>query len=651
MPGENHAPEMGAVMTNLARSLGNGVGTLTSHDDWQSLVCMHDLNHPHGCCQAPAAELRRHARAVLEELPVHLRPRALQQYAGSSKLNTAERDLLRLLKAHGLMLPLGVSSFSSGPHRIAHIKLATWFRYQLNVANGRGLLGGFGCLDHEGHMCLRAYWEAFAKEQPTHAALALHAGQLHRVIPYALHLDEGRGLRKSAVMVLHAQTIFGAETSQRFRDRMQEWNAHLLSNEQQAQLMLESQFHNGRGSTFRTRMLYTCLPKAIYTKGNSHVFDKLMEVLGQECTDLLEDGLTVADGSKFWFALVAVKGDAPALVKAGGLIRNFQCLGNGICFECRAGEAGVPFEDCRAHPVYERTIFRVRPWINPSPLAMVPGNPEAPERLFHRDPFHVYKQCVGGAYVASSIVLISELGYFDIQGDNNFDALMARMFADFTHYVKHESGLGLVSHIKHFTRTNLHYPRAQSFPYARLKGGDIMLLTRWLRHLILHGPRSNVGNGGRTGNMMATALEQWHGPLLRNIATAAAGAIRFFHILHRHGLWLNRELGQDLGASALQFCSSYSALASGCFHQRLHRFSLVPSLHYYHHFYMDVKIKLQNRAATFLSSPSLANCEGDEDFIGKISRLSRHVHAAVTNSRTIDRYLVKLHFVLERGED
>ena len=116
------------------------------------------------------------------------------------------------------------------------------------------------------------------------------------------------------------------------------------------------------------------------------------------------------------------------------------------------------------------------------------------------------------------------------------------------------------------------------------------------------------------------------------------------------GAWLSREAALDLGDSCLAFCQAYSNLAQACFDHNLSHFSLVPSLHYFHHFYMDVRRHFADPAVAFMLSPAIANCEGDEDFIGKISRFSRHVHPVITIIRTIQRYLVRMHFVMEDGE-
>ena len=99
-----------------------------------------------------------------------------------------------------------------------------------------------------------------------------------------------------------------------------------------------------------------------------------------------------------------------------------------------AGSPTIPFEDCRKDPIYEGSIFRVRPWTTPPPLSYVPGCPEAPENLFQQDPFHVYKQSIGGSFVASAIVLLSDLGYYNTDGQNSFEKLMERMFEDLSFF-------------------------------------------------------------------------------------------------------------------------------------------------------------------------------------------------------------------------
>ena len=148
----------------------------------------------------------------------------------------------------GLSEKLPVQSLIVGAIRVRSIALKSWFRYLLNVRNGGQLFGGFSPWDGFASLCLKSFWEAFRKERPQHAVFELHNAHLHRCVPYCIHLDEGRGLRKSAVLVIHFQSIFGADTAPNFRaDFAFSWQDH-LGQEEASEIMLRNQFHNARGA-------------------------------------------------------------------------------------------------------------------------------------------------------------------------------------------------------------------------------------------------------------------------------------------------------------------------------------------------------------------------------------------------------------------
>ena len=157
----------------------------------------------HLFAKAAAAELRRHAKASMEDLPEHLQPAALRR-AAQGNTKSAERDLHRLFRSLQMVLPIQVSVFKSGPHAIHHLKISNWFRYMLKEHAER-VLGGFERRDPHASTCLRAFWIAARAEMGDHAIYELRDEELHRCIPFALHMDEGRGLRKSACLVSSAQ--------------------------------------------------------------------------------------------------------------------------------------------------------------------------------------------------------------------------------------------------------------------------------------------------------------------------------------------------------------------------------------------------------------------------------------------------------------
>ena len=159
-----------------------------------------------------------------------------------------------------------------------------------------------------------------------------------------------------------------------------------------------------------------------------------------------------------------------------------------------------------------------------------------------------------------------------------------------------------------------------------------------------------LGGARSSGNMIDNPLHASHAGFFRNISAASKAAAMFFRVIHNRGLWLTRDYGKQVKDAALQFAEAYSQLAMQCHTEGRARYSLVPSFHYWHHFYVDAKRQLRDPTRQHLLSPSIASCEADEDFIGKISQMSRHVHPGVTNARTIDRYLVRMHFVLNEND-
>ena len=109
----------------------------------------------------------------------------------------------------------------------------------------------------------------------------------------------------------------------------------------------------------------------------------------------------------------------------------------GICPECCAGRLQYPFEDIRRNPGWKSSIGTELPWAvgNESPLVQIPTQENAPHLFFRKDPFHIWKQSIGGHWIASSIVLLMDLKYF---GPGSVEYLMDVAYADYEYFVKKE---------------------------------------------------------------------------------------------------------------------------------------------------------------------------------------------------------------------
>lgn len=316
--------------------------------------------------------------------------------------------------------------------------------------------------------------------------------------------------------------------------------------------------------------------------------------------------------------------------------------------ECLAGRPECPYEDVSRNPRWESTISLVEPWDarSPSPLLGLPGQSFRPEQRFRKDPFHIFKQTIGGHYIASSVILLLDLSYWDRPGvPNNAEALLEYAHDDFAHFAKKEFTGKTIPHLKNFTKAIFHWPKVKSYPYARVKGSDVMLCIRWLLHLVLHGCLT-VGAPARPHvSLINQPLQPWHAPFLKQIAKGCQAALTFFNIMHSNGVWLSAELAKQMADASCEFCESYQALARLSHSHSLRRFHLEPSLHYFHHYGIDIRRHLDQHGRSLVLSPSVDGCEQDEDFVGKQARLSRHCHAATVTLRCIERYLIKVYFV------
>ena len=320
--------------------------------------------------------------------------------------------------------------------------------------------------------------------------------------------------------------------------------------------------------------------------------------------------------------------------------------------ECMAGLDEYPWEDVSRDPRWLCTEGLVNPWddASPSPLLAIPKRAYAPHTIFRKDPFHVFKQTIGGHFVASSVVLLLDLGYWHTPGFNaEASVLLELAYEDFNFFLKKEWPGKQVAHLKTYTKALLHWPRSNTFPYGRFKGSDCMLMIRWLRHFALHG-RWVRGSAERENvDLRQRPWLPFHAPLFQQIWRGASASLEFFKLLHTNGVFLCPSIAESMAECSFQFCQAYQSLAEQCHQLDLRRYHLEPSLHYFHHYYTDLMAKVRANHP-WVMSPACDNAESDEDFVGRLARLSRCCHAGSVTHRVIDRYLIKCYFSMT-GQD
>ena len=180
----------------------------------------------------------------------------------------------------------------------------------------------------------------------------------------------------------------------------------------------------------------------------------------------------------------------------------------------------------------------------------------------------------------------------------------------------------------------MNFSKYRHFPWINCKGSESVLLMMWLDcylGILLEKP----------------AKQQWHLQPLQAMRQTAQAGLTFVGIMHSHGLWLPRCCSELLMDSGLSFLRGYNFLATHCMDRRVTGFRLRPKLHSLGHIVFDTRVQLA-RGAQYTLSPAIALCEQNEDFIGRQSRTSRRVAAKTCSIRTIQRYLVKIRFLLQR---
>ena len=111
-----------------------------------------------------------------------------------------------------------------------------------------------------------------------------------------------------------------------------------------------------------------------------------------------------------------------------------------------------------------------------------------------------------------------------------------------------------------------------------------------------------------------------------------------FRMLYRCDLWLSAEEANQIGAAGITYLSNYCKLAKGCHGDQLPYFPLHPKLHALCHCFRTILIDAGSHG--FALNPLSDSVQQDEDFVGRLARISRRVETRTIATRTIQRYLV-----------
>ena len=461
------------------------------------------------------------------------------------------------------------------------------------------------------------FWERLQVEEPQHEIFGHNFVDFKNLVPLYVHGDGGRTYRRDELMVLQFQPILGlgSRASNPLKKVRSEPGINL------------------QGHSFATRFLTGVVPKSLY-KANPEHFDEFVRVAFEDLESLYYNGLWVRDDRLLRFVVLGIKGDLPFLSKAGHLTRTFMNIRKGpegpnskaltgCCWKCAAGSSAVPFEDLSSSPSWLGTQGPNNdlPWNTIPPfLEMVPHVLSDKGSFFKLDLLHIYHLGIGRDFAASSLCMA-----FDFVYEGSVPDKIANMNLDLKLFLK-ESRRQV--HFKLLTRDLLGYTSENVFPCGHWnKAFDTPVLIEFVSWLL---------------RKYDDALNSHRELLL--IAAACDAMSRFMRNLLKAGLWLGPAEASSCGEDGLYFLMSYGKLAELCYTANKCRYNMVPKLHCFHHICIDLAHKAS--LGIFQLNP-LSQCTfQDEDFIGRVSRLSRRVNPRRQCLRTIQRYLVATRYEL-----
>ena len=574
---------------------------------------------------------------------------ALGKQSSSSK--NPEELAQKACRKKGLSLPITPECMGhEGQEEIKtwYVAPQTWVEY--HMATHPELLTGLGPVEDN----LRSFWDVYRFGHPHHNVFSSPLqDRLQNVLPILLHGDEGRGAKKGKCLVLSIQSVLGSSPvgSSRNPQRKEDCNCREVLQKspglpqygagdeplpycltEAAQQTAEQQCTNYSGATFITRWLLFGLGSWIYLK-HPEVLNRMIDRVVADLCHLFTSGVKVA-GKVYYAACIGIKGDLDWHRQIYELLRSYAHVGTistgHICHACQAGGTGPMFEDYGEMPAWAVTAYTQRPWTTPPAFATIPGFP-APEELIQLDPFHIVKMGVGRSIAGGVLVYLVRHKYFDHDGSStNFKDRLTRAHTSFRLFCsakkKHPS-------LRSFTKAFLNMKTLMSAPWTATKGADTMLMIRWLAFFL----KLVLGNPPPNADVQLLGI-------MSRLCEATSAAMQTMHV---HGLWLERRCARRLYIEYMRMLRGYQLAGSRCLAFNYRAFIQKPKNHAAHHVAWSLRSQLLS-GAPYVLNPEAYSCEQDEDFIGRVSRLSRKVSVRKQGSRLFERLFLKIYPVRKR---
>ena len=525
----------------------------------------------------------------------------------------SERDAHRMAQKCRLMLPVRITqALLTSAACVPLILLSSWLEFLLGHNLWHSLSGLSAPNEKRCSAQWESFWQAYRGVCPGHPIFERSDINFGRCAALVLHGDEGRTKKKNAILVISAHGLLGYGSHAAYHGP-EEYRKQKL---------------NALGHTMASRWLLGVLPKSYYddATGDSF-FQSFLQVFVKDMLAIWENGIQAASGLKYHFVICNTIGDWPFLQKAFCLKRCFANVSKqassrqapkGICHVCRADQVGFPWEDFHSSsPRWRSTVNTENPF-NGSPALMdLPHDRSDPSGFLGQDVFHAWHLGAAKQFLGSCLVLLSET-----YPGTSIPCRFEHMASDFFAWCRvHKE----IPYIRKLTRETVGWPSAADYPCASWnKGSTSTCVLRWF--LMTCRSRSHL-------------IEE--NSLLRLAFCAAKEISLFLSKSFREDVWVAREKAIEIANHGFAFLKLHGECAQRA--HSLHRplFLFMPNLHRIHHLVYCLHDDAQRSQKC--RNIMIWNCQVEEDYIGRPSRISRRVASQKVILRTLQRALEASH--------
>lgn len=579
------------------------------------------------CAEASCAGVIRTARDVVADVGEEAAKKSEGLVELSRKRpSNGERDCHRLMaKRYRLSLPVSKSilDVKDPALQLPIIRFREWMTFLLQQ-NCLHILCGLVKADARRQFAiLEAFWERFRCQHPDHPIYARAArGEvtLGKVVPLYLHGDEGRSKRRTAFLILNLHSPLGRGILPGLQKPLHDRRAYI------------KMLPNFVGHSYCNRFLVSALPKSAYSGKNAYVMDVLLKAVPEELDFMANTGVQHG-GEQYHAVCLGVVGDWPWLCKSGNLGRSFMNVQKhrtangdaggagdgggrqgrecgGICHLCCAGQPPFPFEQIGSRqPTWLGSVFSQCPFLTRSPFEILDHCPGKLAAFWHFDFFHTWHLGVAKHYLSSILAVLSSWEN-DATVDARFESLS-------TQYLSFCKQTGRQAHCQRITKELLNWVSTTQFPSGSWHKGDLSTsLMAWIEAKFVS--------------------EQWQDETLRIAGEAAQSINECIRMMYSGPAWLSPTDARQIGELGLRFLRRYNKLAVMANRQGKRFWLVMPKAHSLHHIFLSL---VQDSQRGFCLNPLCTSVQQDEDFIGRGSRLSRHVSSVQCAQRVVDRYL------------